>query len=125
MSISEKEFQILTHIKDNPDATLITIIDRFGQAAEIRLQHLLSISAIRFDGHYDDNGVFIETGAYVVTPTGEMLIEDYLLEHRLKQKAKWEDRAWRFVPIIISLIALIKSFSAEIAAIWQMLQSRQ
>ena len=42
-----------------------------------------------------------------------------------KCKTKWEDRAWKFVPIVIALIALIKSYSAEIAAIWQMLQSGQ
>ena len=106
MLSSEKEIQILTHIRDNPDATESTIIDMFGPAAEIRLRQLLGLSAIRFDGHYE-KGLFIESGTYVVTPTGEMLIEDYLLEHRQKQKAKWEDRLWKFVPIVISVLALI------------------
>ena len=51
--------------------------------------------------------MFIAAGTYVVTPTGEMHIEDYLLEHRKIAKAKWEDMAWKFAPIVISILALI------------------
>lgn len=104
--LAVKEYQLLNHLKEHPDATKETIVSTFGESAEIRLNNLHMVNAIRLDGHYV-KGEFIPSGKYLIANVGKMLLEDYAYEHHLTQKAKWEDRAWKFAPIIISTLALI------------------
>ncbi len=60
-----------------------------------------------------------------ITEHGIKAVEDWKLQCLKDNRALWEGRFWKLGPIIISLIALIKSFWPEITAIWQVLQQGQ
>ena len=57
-----------------------------------------------------------------LTPLGVKALEDYQLQRKKEHAAKIIEYVWKFAPIIISLIALMKSFLPELKIIWQMLQ---
>ena len=49
---------------------------------------------------------------FAITVFGRSLLKSYLIHKSDEMWKKWEDRIWKFVPIVISTLALIISFLA-------------
>lgn len=67
---------------------------------------MLHLEAVKPRLTRQSDGGYVHTG-YEITDIGHMLIEDYHEDVTEKWRIKWEDRAWKFAPIVISSLALI------------------
>lgn len=56
-------------------------------------------------------------GTYSLTDEGLKSLSDYILNCKVQRKEKF----WKIFPIIISAIALLKSFDKELILIWKLL----
>lgn len=112
-STSDKVMSIILEKQDMPVQELIAAIkSRLGLSqaeidsviADLSRQNL--IATLYADGEL-----------YALHP------QPYALSQLKTQREQLrENRFWKFAPIVISLISLVKSFWPEITAIWQMLQ---
>lgn len=59
--------------------------------------------------------------SYSITSKGKKAIQDLDVAEKTKIKEKRKEAIWRILPILISAIALLKSFSAEINSSWKLL----
>ena len=120
--LKKDDYDLLCFAKSMPYASKETLISRFGPGTSARIstlehEHILNIPYISTHGH----GMILAPG-YAVTDKGYMLMKDYEYDKAFSLKRLWEDRVWKLTPIVISLIALVKSFWPEIVSLWQMLQ---
>ena len=104
--LSSNDFAMLVYLRDNPQNAQADMFANFGNSAPARLKYLLRMEAIQPSLTKHADGSSVHTG-FSLTSTGYMMLEDYMLEHRITSRAKWEDRAWKLAPIIISALALI------------------
>lgn len=104
--LSPKDYELLLYIRDNPQNAQPDTVSTFGPAAYARLKHLSNMEAIKPRLTRHSEGGYVHTG-YEVTDIGHMLIEDQQGTLQEKRRNKWEDRAWKFAPIVISVFALI------------------
>lgn len=58
-----------------------------------------------------------ELGTYSLTEKGKKVIQDYILNCQVQRKEAF----WKIFPIIVSGIALLKSFDKQLILIWQWL----
>ena len=104
--LSPKDFELLLYILENPQNSQSDTVNNFGPSTYARLKHLSHMDAIKPHlTRHSDSG-YVHTG-YEITDIGHMLIEDQQGILQEKQKNKWEDRAWKLAPIVISVLALI------------------
>ncbi|EHQ88271.1 hypothetical protein [Desulfosporosinus youngiae] len=70
----------------------------------------------------DDNGLSYDkpTGFFYITDKGKTALQEYELDKQSELRRKYEERFWRAFPVVISLIALMKSFQNEFISLWQL-----
>lgn len=116
--------QIREHFKNKIDAVdyRLTLLSEEEEVSENMF--LLNSSYIcrtvkdttaDFENLPDDGYVFH------ITPLGKKALQDYSLTNKAKQHQNRKDLIFKVIPIIISFIALIKSFLPELVWLWQSL----
>lgn len=116
MSLSN--YELLVYLRDNPGNDESDTVALFGQATYARLRYLSQQEAIKPSVSRINDGSCVCRG-YELTSIGHMLIEDYEKERKKALGAKKEERLWKLATMLISLIAVLKSFWPEICSIWQ------
>lgn len=119
--LSLNNYNLLVYLRDNHKNDESGTVAAFGSSVYARLEHLSKLEAVKPTLSRHDDGSCVHTG-YNVTSIGHMLIEDYEHENKVAHKAKFEERAWKFAPVAISLVSLVKSFWPEITTLLQTLQ---
>ena len=118
---TEHDMKILAYIDSAGDASKPNILKRFGKSALARFQRLEHEHIIEMTTIPDGSGGYVFTGGYSISSKGYMLIEDYRSSSKKTSNRLLEYRAYQIIPIVISSIALIKSFWPEIMEILQTL----
>lgn len=121
--LSEYDFQIILKLYKSSPMNEKDIIDAFPKQKVVRLRLLalsnygsgdyleyLTEKCVNDDGSDD----YVYTNDVAITELGIKAAEDYLLQQKQNMRQKWEDRLLKTLPIIMSTIALIKSFWNEI-----------
>ena len=132
------DFQILKAVYENQPLTEKELAKLFPrqQALHLRIEKLTTPDrTISYHGMSFpiDNTALMEYHASPaggeatlhLTELGIKTLEDWKSQCAKESRVLWENRFWKFAPIIISLVALVKSFWPEITTIWLMLQQAQ
>ncbi len=117
------DFKIISHISKFPkieEPKLLEIFPDNNFSTKGRLKVLKERKFIdRFPKMRTIPDLTKKPNFYVITDLGKKVIQDYLLSSK---KLKSENRRkfiLDFLPVVISIIALLKSFEKELIYIWQ------
>lgn len=126
--LTEIDYRLLEFIRDNtpvsPDTILATFPDEeYNTVFRIKIMERKYLwfaygEVVQPDGSKRNELL----NAYTLTPRGKTVLQNHQIQYA-KDKRQWcIDMAWKFAPIAISIVALVKSFLPEIRCFWQMLQ---
>lgn len=113
--LSEFDFQLLDTIYQNQPVSIEKLEDLLPNQRNIRLRlELLAepdwASGFRGMKFAISNTSYIDfddANTVRTTALGKKAIEEWTLQEKIASKQLWENRLWKFVPICISLLALI------------------
>lgn len=112
-STSDKVMAIILENQDMPVQELINVIKSRLKLSQAEIDSVIAdLSKQNFI-----TTLYADDELYALHPQPHALSQ--LIN---KRETLWESRFWKFAPIVISLISLVKSFWPEITAILQMLR---
>ena len=120
--ITKYDYELLCFIDSHEYPAKEDIAQAFGRGYQARLGKLEKMKAVKEPFIPDGKGDFVLAPGYAITDEGYMLMQDYSYNVAFSLARLWEERYWKLAPIIISIIALIKSFWPEISTLWQTLR---
>ncbi len=114
------DYQILEVLQKNQSlkTSVVKSLLPNQEAIELRLNLLFRNSYITIE---KSNALDVKNPDYKLARRGIKALEDWYIQQKTMQRRLWEDRILKILPIMISLIALIKSFWPEISALLQSL----
>lgn len=144
MKINDLDYKILKFINSYDEISMSDILKKFPEekySTAHRIQLLLeceyetiSTFKVRINGTgyiiqnhekiYDETThitTYRDLDSYSLTNKGKKAIQDLDAAEKTKIIEKRKEAIWRVLPILISAIALLKSFSAEINSSWKLL----
>ena len=113
--ISEKE--LIKHFESRIDSMPL----RLNQMTKRLLNESLPPSVISHPYRYKANVLIINKGTITISDYGRKVLQDHINQTKHLQKQKTEERLWRIIPIVTSLVALLKSFWPELTSLWKQL----
>ena len=128
--LNEYDYKILKLAYEHEHVNLKVLKEHFPkwQSLYARVKSLCSPNTHGLDykslmPSYDlDYYLIASNDKLFISEIGKKVVEDWLLEQEQKKWKRREDRLYKITPIVISSIALIKSFWPEITCMWQALQ---
>lgn len=140
--LSYFDYELLQYIADNSPVLESDIIRHFAEQSALSLRlSLLSTSLKKSAGSFSypvENTSYIsyqyeeftdqygltrtkETNYIQIEPLGKKVLEEYRHLQHVEARKKRRDIVLQILPILISLVALIKSFSPELIYLWKQL----
>lgn len=120
------DYEILKFINKYDPVQKEKVFKKFPEKAfstESRIKNLSRISVYYMFENYIPLGIEDGIpqkeylGTYSLTEKGKKVTQNYILDCKIQRKEKF----WKIFPIVISTIALLKSFDKELILIWKLL----
>lgn len=124
--LSPIDYEILKFINKHSPVHKEKIFQKFPEnifSTKHRIKNLSRISVYYMYENYIPLGIEDgipqkeELGTYSLTEKGKKVTQDYILKCKIQRKEDF----WKIFPIIVSVIALLKSFDKQLISIWQWL----
>ena len=116
MELTSTDYEILKFIEKFESVHENAIFKAFPTAKYATLERLQTLEENNLIA-YETELIFIEgiphdssTDICKVSFIGCKILQDYAFTKKQKQVNKLEDRIWRLLPIVLSVIALLKSY---------------
>ena len=110
--INKYDYDMLCYISRTPNAHEHHIVNLFGPGSHARLHNLISNGIVCRTTTANEYGGHDINGCFAISDKGHMLMQDYSYNVGFSLKRLWEERYWKLVPIVISLVSLIFSILA-------------
>ena len=123
MDLDILDYKILEFAANEETFTAKDISQKFDielNVAEMRLARLAKIQEyVTVNGRWSTPSLQTRlitlvnnTRTFKITTFGRSVLKNYLIHKADENWKKWEDRIWKFIPIVLSTLALIISFMA-------------
>jgi len=116
LKLTSIDYEILKFIDKFESIHENTIFESFPTAKYSTLERLQILMENKLIV-YETELIFIEgipcessTDICKISFIGRKILQDYTFTKKQKQGNKFEDRIWRLLPIVLSVIALLKSY---------------
>lgn len=119
------EYTILNYISSFDSVEKETLISHFSRKKlNIEQRLIILIQSHLVAEHFThDRGRAISLNKYSITPHGKIILQNYLISRKEKNSLYRKELIIKILPIIISLIALIKSFWNELIDVWGLIMN--
>lgn len=117
-NLTEYDYKILDFIHSKTKIHKDSILNQFpdkqfatiSRLAKLKANHFICYEFKTVKASDDIFDTVIETGNISVPSNGLRALQDYECRKKSISKKVWENRFWKFAPITISIISLLKSY---------------
>lgn len=112
MELAKLDYNILLFISKFDEVTEADILKKFPDATFATIHRLDSLAVSDYINYYacgSENPCMNNAASCKIIDSGRKALQDYSEAEKNRNIQKMEERAWKAIPIIISVIALIFS----------------